>query len=74
MLVLTRKTGESICIGDEVEVRVVGVRGQKVRLAIEAPREIAVRRTELRADAHPIGRALRLREELLEDHRRRAVS
>lgn len=51
MLVLTRKAGESICIGDDIEVRIVAVRGQKVRLAIEAPRDVGVRRSELPADA-----------------------
>ena len=47
MLVLTRKAGECICIGDDVEVRIVSVRGKKVRIAIEAPREMSVRRKEL---------------------------
>lgn len=49
MLVLTRKAGEAICIGDDIEVRIVAVRGQKVRLAIEAPRDVSVRRSELTA-------------------------
>lgn len=49
MLVLTRKAGEAICIGDDIEVRIVAVRGQKVRLAIEAPRDVSVRRSELPA-------------------------
>jgi carbon storage regulator len=47
VLVLTRKTGESLWIGDEVEVRIVSVRGQKVRVAIEAPADVPVRRSEL---------------------------
>jgi carbon storage regulator len=47
MLVLTRKLGESIRIGDEVLVRVVEVQSGSVRLAIEAPREIAVHREEV---------------------------
>ncbi len=47
MLVLTRKAGESVCIGDEIEVRIISVRGQKVRIAIDAPQSIAVRRSEL---------------------------
>jgi carbon storage regulator len=51
MLVLTRKAGEAICIGDDIELRIVSVRGQKVRLAIEAPREVSVRRSELRDEA-----------------------
>ena len=51
MLVLTRKAGEAICIGDDIELRIVSVRGQKVRLAIEAPREVSVRRSELMDEA-----------------------
>ena len=71
MLVLTRKAGESVCIGDEIEVRIVSVRGQKVRIAIEAPREIAVRRKELQQ----AGDRLRLAETPRRTTtRRRAVS
>jgi carbon storage regulator len=55
MLVLTRKAGEAICIGDDIELRIVSVRGQKVRLAIEAPREVSVRRSELTDEATPLG-------------------
>jgi carbon storage regulator len=47
MLVLTRKKGEAIHIGDEVEVRVLSVQGNRVRLGIEAPAHIDVRRGEL---------------------------
>jgi carbon storage regulator len=47
MLVLTRKLGESIRIGDEIAVRVVDIQGGAVRLAIEAPREIPVHREEI---------------------------
>ena len=47
MLVLTRRVGEAIAIADEVTVRVIDVRGGRVRLAIDAPIEIAVRREEL---------------------------
>lgn len=47
MLILTRKEGEGIMIGDEIEVRVVRIKGGHVRLSIEAPREINVRRDEL---------------------------
>jgi carbon storage regulator len=47
MLVLTRRVGESVWIGDDVEVSVVEVRGGKVRLAIEAPRDVNLRRAEL---------------------------
>ena len=47
MLVLTRRTGEGIMIGDEIEVKVLEVSGEKVRVGIEAPREINVYRTEV---------------------------
>lgn len=47
MLVLTRKTSESIMIGDEIEVSVLSVAGDKVRIGIEAPRSIAVFRKEV---------------------------
>ena len=47
MLVLTRKAGESVRIGDNVTVTVVEVRGDVVRLGIDAPREIAVHRAEV---------------------------
>lgn len=47
MLVLSRKTGESIRIGDEIIVRVTGVRGDLVRIGIEAPRDVPVHRDEV---------------------------
>ena len=47
MLVLTRKPQQSIMIGDEVEVTVLAVRGEKVRLGIAAPADIPVHRTEI---------------------------
>ncbi|WP_432504453.1 carbon storage regulator CsrA [Kineococcus arenarius] len=47
MLVLTRKAGESVVIGDEVVVRVLEVRGDVVRVGIEAPREVQVHRQEV---------------------------
>ena len=47
MLVLTRKSHQSIMIGDDIEVSVVSVAGEKVRLGIEAPREIPVFRREV---------------------------
>ncbi|MCH2117264.1 MAG: carbon storage regulator CsrA [Pirellulales bacterium] len=47
MLVLSRQRDESIIIGDNVVVTVVDVRGDKVRLGIEAPREIPVHRREV---------------------------
>jgi len=47
MLVLSRKVGESIVIGDETTIRVLSVNGNKVRLGIEAPEWIKVMRSEL---------------------------
>jgi carbon storage regulator len=47
MLVLTRKSHQSIMIGDDIEVSVVSVAGEKVRIGIEAPREIPVFRKEV---------------------------
>lgn len=48
MLVLSRKLNESIQIGDEISVKVLGVSGQQVRLGIDAPREVEIDRAELR--------------------------
>ncbi len=47
MLVLSRKKNESIIINDDIVVMVVDVRGDKVRLGIQAPREVAVHRREI---------------------------
>lgn len=46
MLVVARKVGQVILIGDEIEVTVVGVRGDQVRLAIKAPRNISIQRRD----------------------------
>ena len=47
MLVLTRKPGQSIMIGDGVEVQVLSIAGEKVRLGITAPRDISIFRNEV---------------------------
>jgi len=47
MLVLTRKRNESIVIGDDIEIRVLSVVGEKVRIGIEAPRDVPVFRMEV---------------------------
>ena len=47
MLVLTRKTNQSIMIGDEIEISILSVAGDKVRIGIDAPRDIAVFRKEV---------------------------
>lgn len=50
MLVLTRRAGESIVIGDDVRVVVLDVRGDTVRLGIDAPRSVQVHRAEVYAE------------------------
>ena len=47
-LVFTRKTNQDIIIGDRIVVRVMGIRGDKVRLAIHAPSDVEVDRREIR--------------------------
>ena len=47
MLVLTRKSNQSIMIGDEIEVTVLSIMGEKVRIGIQAPRDIPVFRKEV---------------------------
>jgi carbon storage regulator len=47
MLILTRKSGENITIGDDVVVSVLEIRGTQVRLGVKAPKEIAVHRGEI---------------------------
>lgn len=47
MLVLTRKLGQSIVIGDEIEVVVLEVRGEQVRIGIRAPKDVVVHRKEI---------------------------
>ncbi|OIO67637.1 MAG: carbon storage regulator [Zetaproteobacteria bacterium CG12_big_fil_rev_8_21_14_0_65_54_13] len=46
MLILTRKKGESIAIGDNIQIQVLNVKGGQVRIGIEAPREVQVNREE----------------------------
>ncbi len=47
MLILSRRAGESLKIGDDVTITVLGIKGNQVRIAIDAPREIAVHREEI---------------------------
>ncbi len=47
MLILTRKTGETVMIGDEVTVTVLGVKGNQVRLGVNTPRDVSVHREEI---------------------------
>ena len=47
MLILTRRVGETVMIGDQVTVTVLGVKGNQVRLGVQAPRDVAVHREEI---------------------------
>ena len=47
MLILTRRVGETLMIGDDVSVTVLGVKGNQVRIGINAPRDVAVHREEI---------------------------
>lgn len=47
MLVLTRKLGETIVIGDDIVIKVVDIHGKQIRLGIEAPQEISIFRGEI---------------------------
>ena len=47
MLILTRRIGETVRIGDEIAVTVLGVKGNQVRLGVAAPRTVAVNREEI---------------------------
>lgn len=59
MLVLSRKVDEVVFIGESIKVMVVEIRGETVRLGIEAPREVLVRRAELPADGFTGGKGHR---------------
>ena len=52
MLILTRRIGESLMIGEEVQVSVLGVKGNQVRIGVKAPRAVAVHREEIFARIH----------------------
>jgi carbon storage regulator len=47
MLILTRRIGETVVIGDDVDITVLSVKGNQVRLGVKAPREVSVHREEI---------------------------
>ena len=47
MLILTRRVGESLMVGDDITVTVLGVKGNQVRIGVKAPRDVAVHREEI---------------------------
>jgi len=47
MLVVTRKAGESLMIGDNIEVKVLSVAGEQIRIGVRAPKEITIHRSEV---------------------------
>ena len=72
MLILTRRVGETVMIGNEVTVTVLGVKGNQVRIGVNAPKDVAVHREEIyeriKREEDPDGRSPALRRQ---DRRRR---
>ena len=68
MLILTRKVGEAIAIGEEVKVTVLGIQGKQVKLGITAPEKVAVYREEIfrKIQVENIKASMSLKEDLQE--------
>tara|TARA_B110000261_G_scaffold115450_1_gene128922 strand:+ start:3501 stop:3689 length:189 start_codon:yes stop_codon:yes gene_type:complete len=47
MLILTRRVGESLIIGDDIVINILGVKGNQIRIGVNAPKEISVHREEI---------------------------
>ena len=47
MLILTRRVGESLIIGDDIVINILGVKGNQIRIGINAPKEVSVHREEI---------------------------
>jgi carbon storage regulator len=66
MLVLSRRQGEKIIIGKNIQVEILKIKGEKIRVAIQAPDDVGIRRTEL--PAHPPNDAEPLQQQPMENH------
>lgn len=47
MLILTRRVGESLIIGDKIDITILGIKGNQIRIGINAPKEISIHRKEI---------------------------
>ena len=52
MLILTRRVGETVMIGDKITVTILGVKGNQIRIGIDAPRDVSVHREEIFQKIH----------------------
>lgn len=52
MLILTRRLGETLCIGDDVTLTILGVKGNQVRVGVNAPDDVSVHREEIYVKIH----------------------